>query len=53
MIFSGKVASLHRFKEDVKKVAAGYECGIRVENYQDIDKGDILEIYEIKEVKAD
>jgi translation initiation factor IF-2 len=50
MVFDGKIGSLHRFKEDVKKVAAGYECGIRIENFQDLEKGDMLEIYEIKEV---
>jgi len=50
IIFNGRVGSIHRFKEDVKKVAAGYECGIKIENYQDINKGDILEVYEVKEV---
>jgi translation initiation factor IF-2 len=51
IIYNGKILSLHRFKEDVKKVAAGYECGVRVENYQDLNKGDVLEIYEQKEVQ--
>ena len=51
IIYNGKILSLHRFKEDVKKVAAGYECGVRVENYQDLNKGDMLEIYEQKEVQ--
>ncbi|MBM3712964.1 MAG: translation initiation factor IF-2, partial [Actinobacteria bacterium] len=51
VIFDGKISSLHRFKEDVKKVSAGYECGIRIENFQDINNGDILEIYEKKTVK--
>ncbi|MBM3705620.1 MAG: translation initiation factor IF-2, partial [Actinobacteria bacterium] len=46
IIYSGKIDSLHRFKDDVKKVSAGYECGIRIENYQDVSKGDILEVYE-------
>jgi translation initiation factor IF-2 len=50
IIFNSKIASLHRFKEDVKKVASGYECGVRVENYQDLNKGDVLEVYEKKEV---
>jgi translation initiation factor IF-2 len=50
IIFNSKIASLHRFKEDVKKVATGYECGVRVENYQDLNKGDILEVYEKREV---
>lgn len=49
-IYEGKIASLHRFKEDIKKVSSGYECGIRIENFQDISKGDILEFYEDKKV---
>jgi translation initiation factor IF-2 len=51
IIYNGKILSLHRFKEDVKKVASGYECGVRVENYQDLNKGDVLEIYEQREVQ--
>ncbi len=48
LIHEGKVATLHRFKEDIKKVSAGYECGIRLEGFQDLSKGDILEFYEEK-----
>jgi len=47
-IHQGRVATLHRFKEDIKKVSAGYECGIRLEGFQDLSKGDILEFYEEK-----
>jgi len=50
VIFTGNIASLKRFKEDVKEVAAGYECGLRIENFQDIKEGDIIEAFEIKEV---
>jgi len=50
VVFSSKISSIHRFKEDVKKVAAGYECGIKIENFQDINKGDFFEVFEIKEV---
>jgi len=50
IIYEGKILSLHRYKKDVKKVAAGYECGVRIENYQDINKGDIIEVYEEKEI---
>ena len=50
IVHEGKVSSLHRYKQDVKKVAAGYECGIRIENYQDINKGDVIEVYEEKEI---
>ena len=48
IIHEGKVATLHRFKEDVKKVSSGYECGIRLENFQDFENGDILEFFEEK-----
>jgi len=51
IIYTGKIDSLHRFKEDTKKVSAGYECGIRLENFQDLNKGDLLEVYEQVEVK--
>ena len=45
-IFSGKITSLKRFKDDAKEVSAGFECGIGVENCNDIKVGDILEIFE-------
>ncbi len=51
IIYDSKIATLHRFKDDVKKVSAGYECGITIENFQDLNKGDILEIYVLEEVK--
>lgn len=51
--FDGKVASLRRYKEDVKEVQAGYECGIGIENFQDIKPGDIFEIYQVEEVQAE
>lgn len=50
VVFTGNIASLKRFKEDVREVAAGYECGLRIENFQDIKEGDIIEAFEIKEV---
>jgi translation initiation factor IF-2 len=50
-IFNGKVASLRRFKDDVKEVEAGYECGIGIDGLDDLEIGDILEFYEIEEVK--
>ncbi len=51
VVFEGKVNSLKRFKDDVKEVAAGYECGIGLENFYDIQEGDILEAYEIEEIE--
>ncbi len=50
VIFEGELASLRRFKDDVKSVKSGYECGIGVEGYQDLKEGDIIEGYEIVEV---
>ena len=46
VVFEGKLASLKRFKDDVREVAAGYECGLSLEGYQDIKQGDIIEAYE-------
>lgn len=46
MIFSGNISSLKRFKDDVKEVAKGFECGIMLEDFNDIKVGDLLEIYE-------
>jgi translation initiation factor IF-2 len=49
-IFQGKINSLRRFKDDAKEVVAGYECGIGIENCNDLKEGDMLEIYETVEV---
>ncbi|GAB6078094.1 translation initiation factor IF-2 [Hydrogenobaculum acidophilum] len=51
VIYDGKIESLKRFKEDVSEVARGYECGIKLENYNDIKVKDEIECYEIKEEK--
>lgn len=50
VIYTGKIASLKRFKEDVREVQAGYECGIKIENFNDIKEGDLLEAFEVKEI---
>ena len=49
-IFNGKISSLKRFKDDAKEVEKGFECGIGLENFNDIQVGDIIEVYEIKEI---
>ncbi|MBN1782103.1 translation initiation factor IF-2 [bacterium] len=49
IVFEGKISSLKRFKEDVRDVASGYECGITIENYNDIKVNDVIEAYEIIE----
>ncbi len=48
VIYDGKIESLKRFKEDVQEVAKGYECGIKLKDYNDIKVGDVIECYEIK-----
>jgi translation initiation factor IF-2 len=51
VVYSGELASLKRYKDDVKEVATGYECGLNIANYNDIKVGDIVESYEQVEVK--
>lgn len=51
VIHDGKLISLKRFKDDVKEVATGYECGIQIENFNDIKEGDVLEVYVMEEIK--
>ena len=53
VVFDGKIASLRRFKEDVKEVQTGYECGISLENFQDIKPGDVFEVYQVEEVRPE
>ena len=50
VVYEGKVSSLRRFKDDVKNVKEGFECGISLENFQDIKVGDVVEIYEMIEI---
>jgi len=51
VIYTGKISSLKRFKEDAKEVSTGYECGIGIENYNDIKVGDVIECFHLKEIK--
>ncbi|MDQ7949191.1 MAG: translation initiation factor IF-2 [Pedobacter sp.] len=51
VIYTGELASLKRFKDDVKEVAKGYECGLNIQNFNNIEVGDIVEAYEQVEVK--
>ena len=51
VVYTGKLASLRRFKDDVKEVVAGQDCGLNIENFNDIKTGDIVEAYEIVEIK--
>ncbi len=51
VIYDGELASLKRFKDDVKEVSKGYECGLMVKNYNNIEEGDVIEAYQKYEVK--
>ena len=51
VIHEGKLASLKRFKDDVKEVAKGYECGMQIEGYNDLKEGDIIEVFVMEQVK--
>jgi len=50
VIWNGQIASLRRFKDDVREVQSGFECGIGLENYQNLEQGDVIETYEVREV---
>ncbi len=51
-VYEGKLASLKRFKDDVREVSEGYECGIGIENFNDVKEGDVFEFYTTEEVAA-
>lgn len=53
VIYEDKISSLRRFKDDVKEVATGYECGIGLDKFNDIKEGDILEAFEMVQVKPE
>jgi translation initiation factor IF-2 len=50
VVYTGRVTSLRRFKEDAREVQSGYECGIGLENYQDLKAGDVIEAFEVERV---
>ena len=50
VVYSGELGSLKRFKDDVKEVKAGFECGLTIQNYNDIKENDVIEAYQMKEV---
>jgi len=51
VIYEGDLSSLKRFKDDVKEVTSGYECGLGIKNYNDIKPGDVIEGFEVVETK--
>jgi translation initiation factor IF-2 len=50
VIWNGAISSLRRFKDDVREVQSGFECGVGLENYNDLKSGDIIETYDLKEI---
>jgi translation initiation factor IF-2 len=53
VIHAGRIGSLRRFKDDVKEVATGYECGIGIESFNDLRIGDVIEAFQIEETAAE
>ncbi len=53
VVFTGKIGSLRRFKDDVAEVKSGMECGITIENFQDIKQGDVIEAFQLERVQSD
>ena len=51
VVYEGKLATLRRFKDDVKEVKMGYECGVRIDGYNDLKVGDVIEASVYEEVK--
>ena len=52
VVYTGKIGSLRRFKDDAKEVASGYECGIGVDNFNDLKVGDVIEAFIMEEIEA-
>jgi translation initiation factor IF-2 len=50
VVYESRIASLRRFKDDVREVASGFECGIGIEGYQDVKEGDLIQAFEVQEV---
>jgi translation initiation factor IF-2 len=50
VVYEGRIGSLRRFKDDVRSVAAGFECGIGLENFNDVKEDDVIEAFEMTEV---
>ena len=51
VVHTGEFSGLRRFKDDVKEVKAGYECGVSIKDYHDIKEGDIIEAFEVSEIQ--
>jgi translation initiation factor IF-2 len=52
VVWEGKLASLRRFKDDVSEVKSGFECGIGLQNFNDVKVGDVIEVFQMQQVAA-
>jgi len=50
VVYDGRIETLRRFKDDVREVAEGFECGVGLENFQDMKEGDVIEAFEVREI---
>jgi translation initiation factor IF-2 len=53
VVYTGRIASLRRFQEDVREVQTGFECGVVLENYADVKEGDVIEAFETRQVERE
>jgi translation initiation factor IF-2 len=51
VVYSGEMGQLKRFKDDVQEVKSGYECGLSIKGFNDLEEGDVVESYEVREIK--
>ena len=51
VVYSGEIGQLKRFKEDVQEVKKGFECGLSIKGFNDLKEGDVVESYEVREIK--
>jgi translation initiation factor IF-2 len=53
VVYNGRIDTLKRFKDDVREVAAGFECGMTLDDFNDIKEGDVIEAFEVRELPRD
>jgi translation initiation factor IF-2 len=53
VVHEGRIGTLRRFNDDVREVQQGFECGIVLENYQDVKEGDVMEVFETRQVQRE
>ena len=53
IVYDGEIASLRRFNDDVREVQTGFECGVVLQNFQDVKEGDVIEAYDTRQVERE